>query len=314
MAIRRIIHRYDTAAEWTSVNPVLAAGELGAESDTHKLKVGDGVTAWVDLPYYEGPPGEPGAPGTVALDDLTQAQRDSLIAGILDATTTTSGLMSASDKTKLDGVDGALAGKADTSHSHAISGVTGLQTALDAKAATTALTTHTESTTVHVTSAEKTAWSAKLSDAPSDGKQYTRKDAAWSEVAATATVPAATTSTAGIIRIATPAEISAGTSKTTALPPAGMLRAMWDISAKWTQRTLPASVLWTSVCWSPELSRFCAVAQSSSIAATSPDGITWTQRTLPVSSPWYSVCWSPELSRFCAVAYNSAIAATYGID
>lgn len=43
--------RRDTAANWTSVNPVLAAGEAGFESDTRKLKIGDGITAWASLPY-----------------------------------------------------------------------------------------------------------------------------------------------------------------------------------------------------------------------------------------------------------------------
>jgi Major tropism determinant N-terminal domain len=39
------------ASRWTSVNPVLAAGELGLETDTVKMKFGDGVTAWNSLPY-----------------------------------------------------------------------------------------------------------------------------------------------------------------------------------------------------------------------------------------------------------------------
>jgi hypothetical protein len=43
--------RRGTAAQWTTANPVLAAGEEGFESDTRKSKVGDGVTAWITLPY-----------------------------------------------------------------------------------------------------------------------------------------------------------------------------------------------------------------------------------------------------------------------
>lgn len=43
--------RRDTAANWTSYNPVLAEGELGYELDTMKFKVGDGSTEWNDLPY-----------------------------------------------------------------------------------------------------------------------------------------------------------------------------------------------------------------------------------------------------------------------
>ncbi len=43
--------RRDTAANWTSANPTLLAGELGHESDTGKWKVGDGTTAWTSLAY-----------------------------------------------------------------------------------------------------------------------------------------------------------------------------------------------------------------------------------------------------------------------
>jgi len=43
--------RRDTAANWTSVNPVLAQGELGIETDTLKIKAGDGTTVWNSLGY-----------------------------------------------------------------------------------------------------------------------------------------------------------------------------------------------------------------------------------------------------------------------
>lgn len=48
----RMIQRRGTAAEWTAANPVLAAGEIGFETDTSKFKFGDGSTAWSSLPYY----------------------------------------------------------------------------------------------------------------------------------------------------------------------------------------------------------------------------------------------------------------------
>ena len=44
--------RRGTAATWTSVNPTLAAGEIGLETDTQKIKIGDGTTAWTGLGYY----------------------------------------------------------------------------------------------------------------------------------------------------------------------------------------------------------------------------------------------------------------------
>lgn len=43
--------RNGTAAEWTAKNPVLLKGEMGIETDTHKIKVGDGSTQWSELTY-----------------------------------------------------------------------------------------------------------------------------------------------------------------------------------------------------------------------------------------------------------------------
>lgn len=43
-----------SAAKWAELNLVLAAGEPGFELDTGRLKIGDGVRAWQDLPYLGG--------------------------------------------------------------------------------------------------------------------------------------------------------------------------------------------------------------------------------------------------------------------
>lgn len=56
---QRMWQRRDTPATWTSVNPTLADGEIGverevADPETIKLKIGDGTTPWVDLPYFGG--------------------------------------------------------------------------------------------------------------------------------------------------------------------------------------------------------------------------------------------------------------------
>lgn len=48
---QRFWQRRDTAANWTAANPTLAAGEFGYETDTEKLKLGDGTTAWNSLLY-----------------------------------------------------------------------------------------------------------------------------------------------------------------------------------------------------------------------------------------------------------------------
>jgi hypothetical protein len=46
--------RRDTASNWTSNNPTLAAGEFGWESDTNKFKIGTGSAAWNSLGYASG--------------------------------------------------------------------------------------------------------------------------------------------------------------------------------------------------------------------------------------------------------------------
>lgn len=55
MAVKTVNARYRhpcrTAAQWSSSNPVLLAGEVGYESDTGKSKVGDGVKKWSELGY-----------------------------------------------------------------------------------------------------------------------------------------------------------------------------------------------------------------------------------------------------------------------
>jgi hypothetical protein len=51
MAIR-MQQRRGTAEQWDLANPVLAAGEIGFETDTSQFKIGDGVTTWENLSYF----------------------------------------------------------------------------------------------------------------------------------------------------------------------------------------------------------------------------------------------------------------------
>lgn len=44
--------RRGLASAWTSANPTLAQGEFGVETDTYRLKLGDGTSAWNSLGYY----------------------------------------------------------------------------------------------------------------------------------------------------------------------------------------------------------------------------------------------------------------------
>ena len=63
--------RRDTAANWTANNPILATGEPGLETDTKKIKYGDGSTAWNSLAYPTA--------GVTSYNDLTN--KPSLFSG-----------------------------------------------------------------------------------------------------------------------------------------------------------------------------------------------------------------------------------------
>ena len=79
--------RRDTAAQWASKNPVLAAGDPGLATDTGAVKYGNGVTPWNSLPTQQAATGgqsflfsatsDPGAsaPGTLTVYAKTAAQR-----------------------------------------------------------------------------------------------------------------------------------------------------------------------------------------------------------------------------------------------
>ena len=76
----RLQNRRDTAANWTSNNPTLNAGEIGYETDTAKYKIGTGSTAWTSLAYAY-------TAGTAGLQGIQGIQ------GIIGTTGTTTGLL-----------------------------------------------------------------------------------------------------------------------------------------------------------------------------------------------------------------------------
>lgn len=96
--------RRGTATQWTTANPVLAAGEIGLETNTNRTKYGDGTTAWSSLPYSVAD-----ASGTSSVDWSAVLNKPATFP--------------------------------PSSHTHAISDVTSLQTTLDGKAAS--IHTHT---------------------------------------------------------------------------------------------------------------------------------------------------------------------------
>jgi hypothetical protein len=118
--------RRGTAAALAAANETPAAGQIVVETDTSRLKVGDGVTQWNSLGYINN---------DIAIADVT-------------------------------GLTAALAGKqeageyATISHTHTISAVVGLQSALDG----TAPLVHT-----HTVSAITDAGTAATRDVPATG-------------------------------------------------------------------------------------------------------------------------------------------------
>lgn len=72
----RVRVRRGTAAAWTAANPVLALGEIAAETDTLRIKVGTGTATWTSLPYY-----------SPAEADLVRGQVSRMTTGTIDIVT-----------------------------------------------------------------------------------------------------------------------------------------------------------------------------------------------------------------------------------
>jgi len=106
---RKWLFRRDTAANWTSADPTLMSGEMGFETDTNKIKIGNGTTAWTALDYVEAvvtdidaylenPPTEDEAHKTVTSEWAFDHNAR-------DATSAVQGHATAAQITKLDGIE-----------------------------------------------------------------------------------------------------------------------------------------------------------------------------------------------------------------
>lgn len=67
--------RRGTTAAWESANPILQYGEPGYEKDTGKLKIGDGIHPWNELPYLTGS----GDPADINVDNKSIVINDTQI-------------------------------------------------------------------------------------------------------------------------------------------------------------------------------------------------------------------------------------------
>jgi hypothetical protein len=184
----RMQQRRGTAAQWTSADPILAAGEIGFESDTGQFKIGDGVNHWEDLSYFKNledlggslddyvPVDTKGQANGVAQLDATGnvplSQLGNLIAGAPAALDTLNELAAAinDDATFATGVLSALGQKASldqfSAHSTSTSNVHGISNTADlaTKAYADGSVTSHNSLTTNVHGIANTALLATSSD------------------------------------------------------------------------------------------------------------------------------------------------------
>jgi hypothetical protein len=73
--------RRDVAANWALKNPVLASGEMGFETDTIRIKIGDGLTSWNFLSYFASSTTSGGGGGGGTVTSVNVASNDLEISG-----------------------------------------------------------------------------------------------------------------------------------------------------------------------------------------------------------------------------------------
>ena len=107
MAVQ-IQFRRDTDANWTSINPMLAQGEVGYDITADKIKIGDGINYWTGLTYSQGADGANGTSGTSGINGTNGVSGTSGTSGV-DGTGG-GGTMSATDKSILFNDNGTISG------------------------------------------------------------------------------------------------------------------------------------------------------------------------------------------------------------
>ena len=118
--------RRGTSSQWTSANPVLAAGEIGLETDTLRTKYGNGTSTWTALSYSVAD-----ASGTSSVDwssvlnkpsTFTPSAHTHVLTDVTDVTATATELNYVDGVTS--GIQSQLDGKAASVHTHTLSQIT----------------------------------------------------------------------------------------------------------------------------------------------------------------------------------------------
>lgn len=153
---------------------------------------------------------------------------------------------------------------------------------------------------------------AKLSDAPSDGKTYGRKNAAWAEVATGATyrigdVQIAPTAPATGTWLLCDGSVYLQSSYADLYAALGLIANSPGQVSSFTARTMPSSSNWGAMAYGGGV--FVATTNNGTTnAASSTDGATWTARTIPASLQVQGIAYGAGL--FVAVGLSSAGSAT----
>lgn len=217
MEPRQIQLRYDTSANWSAANPVLAAGEAGFETDTNKIKVGDGVMNWLQLPYLAGEGGGGGGGGS-GDGDMKKAVYDVNNNGIVDKAQSVPWIGVSDVPSATTGHPGIVQlATADNLFSENLAATpAGVKAAVDA--IPSASTTMTGLIRFATHSEIEAGTSADLAVSPKE-----MADA----IGSIGSAQNATETTPGIARIATQAEVNAGTLDNAIVTPK-KIKSVWD--------------------------------------------------------------------------------------